>query len=216
MTPETLPDHLKYSEKVRDDLLRETNRRKIKNMPTMPYILGFSGSAVYLKMTEPGLFKRKEFFGIESPDEANYHEEKLKKYDSTLKTLKGEITVTTVEGQNFLQKIDETEVHLLALYSDYTSALDEKIMTAALRETPQKHQKALSSWISASLEEMKAMKKRDQKIAEAIYANDGSTVVTVGHGHLDSVASMLANKCKKDSTVGNSEPAKKVLKTGTQ
>ncbi len=208
MEQETLPDHIKYSKKVSDDLLSEISRRKITDMATTPYVLGFSGSAVYLRMTEPGLLKNKIFFGVESPEAASLHSEKLQKYDETLSKLKNQIEISTLEGQDFMSKIHETTGELLLLYPAYTSELDEKIMTAALGKTPEKYKKAMSNWISASFEEMKAMKKRDEKIAESIYSRDGSAIVTLGYAHLDSVMSILAKKCEKEaSTVKLISPA---------
>lgn len=201
MEPETVPDHLKYSEKVRDDLLRETSRRKITDMPTKPYVLGFSGSLVYLKMTEPGLLGNKTFFGVESPEESRLHSEKSQKYDVAIAKLKDQIEISSLEGQEFMGKIHETERELVALYPNYTPTMDEKIMAASLGKTPEKYKKAVSRWILSSLEEMKTMKKRDEKIAESIYSKSGSVVVTLGLAHLESVMSVLANKCKKESTV---------------
>lgn len=209
MAPETVSDHLKYSEKFRDDFLNETIRRKIDNMSSTPYVLGFSGSTVFLKMTEPGLFKKRIFFGVESLEASNLHHEKLLKYDLTLTELKNKIEISTLEGQDFLQKIRETGGELLQIYNVYTPELDEKIMTAALGKSPDKYKKLVSNWISSSLEEMKAMKKRDEKIAESIHSLDGSTVVTLGQAHLESVMSMLVKKCKNESPTKSKSPVEK-------
>ncbi len=195
--PATSLDHLKYSEKVRDDLLAESSRRKVSNFLTMPHVLGFAGSAVYLKMTEPGLMKNRVFFGVESEKEVDAHAKLVSRYDDTLSSLKKQVDQPSLEGQDFLQKLDRTEGKLIVLYPTYNSNLDKQILEAALLKTPDKYKKATSDWISASLEEMKGMKKRDDKIAESLLSKDGSTLMTVGHAHLDSVMSILAEKCKK-------------------
>ncbi len=195
MVDGTLPDHIRYSEKFRDDLNNELSRRKISRQRES-FLVGFAGSVSYLKMIEPGLMKGRTLFGMEEKKEDEAHEKALAKYDLTLRDLKQEINWSSKEGQGFAEKVNETEGELLALYPSYTPNLDEKILQSALRKTPERYKKHVLNWITASLDEMKAMKKRDEKIAEAMFAKDGSVIGTMGLAHLEFVTSRLLDLCK--------------------
>lgn len=213
--PLTVSDHLKYSKKVQDDLLSEVNRRKISNMKISPLVLGFSGSAVFLKITEPGLMENKAFIGIESLAASKIHTEKLTQYDAARRKLTSQVPIETLEGQDFLKKIADTENDFLTFYPTYISALDEKILEVAMSKTPDKYKEEVKNWISASLDEMKAMKKRDEKMAENLYSKDGSIVATLGLAHLDSVMNLLKEKCKSVSK-GTDPKSNNLQKSGVR
>ncbi len=211
MLGETLPDHIRYSEKFRDDLNTELLRRKISRQKE-PFLVGFAGSVPYLKMIEPDLMQDRTLFGMEGKKENEGHVRALAKYDRTLSDLKQQINWSTKEGQKFSEKVRETEGELLALYSYYSPKLDETILESALRKTPERYKKHVSNWIAASLDEMKAMKKRDKKIAETMFAKDGSVVGTIGLAHLDSVTSSLVDFCKSELSQSSSVGSKVVRK----
>lgn len=197
MTDETLADHVRYSEKFRDDLNKEISRRKLSRQ-RKPFLVGFAGSVPYLKMIKPGLMKGRVLFGMEGQKEADDHRQASAKYDLTLKKLKQQIDWQSIDGQEFAGKVRETEGELLALYPTYSPNLDSMILEAALSKTPERYKKFISNWIAASLEEMKAMKKRDEKIAESLFSKDGSTIGIMGLAHLESVTSKLLDLCKRE------------------
>ncbi len=88
---------------------------------------------------------------------------------------------------------------IIRVYPNYDTGLDEQIRAKILAKTPEKYKAGIINLLSVSLKEMKSMKKRDEKIVEALLSKDGSTVMTIGHVHLDSVASILSEKCKLGS-----------------
>lgn len=197
--PSTAPDHIKYSKKVQDDLLSEVSRRKITDMKTNPLVLGFAGSAVYLKMTNPGLTKNKTYVGLESQEASKLHGEALDKYNAALDKLKAQIDYGSLEGQALGEKIDQTPGQFFSIYPNYNANMDDKIMASALKNTPEKYKQSMKTWISSSLDEMKAMRKRDEAIAKNLNSLDASVVSTIGLAHLDSVMSYLSDTCKKSS-----------------
>ena len=198
MTPETITDHMRYSRTLQSDLLNESSRRKLKAFSSSDYVLGFSGSLTYLFLTSPGLFKNRNFFGFEDSKESEAHALSVEKVDSAMERLSTKIDASTLEGQSALQILYETNKDFLKLYPQYNSDKDPKILATVLSKFPDAYKNQVSEYISASLGEMKKMKQRDQKIAEALLGQKGSVIATIGSAHLENVMLLVQSKCQSD------------------
>lgn len=160
-------------------------------------ILLAAGAPMYLKMTEPGLYRNRSIVGLESDSAASIYDISLEEFDAA----RDELKALAKGDKEFLGKISDTYGELMALYSIYEpSKHDELVLVAARKNIPEKYMEAGMKWIRAGLEEMTAMKGRDRAIVDNMISINESGVLFLGLWHLDSIANMVQQKCLESNS----------------
>ncbi len=108
------------------------------------------------------------------------------------------------EAKDKMKKFDNIDAVVVkfdkSLWNQYSSYIpsssDEKLLESIRKNTPSQYQDVILQWAKAQLQEMTAMKNREEFITRGILSQNQSGMLFIGMLHLDSMSEKIKKKCE--------------------
>lgn len=200
---ETVATNLKSYAQIRRGFLAEISRRRLHDETSNIQAFAF-GADFFLRLSEPALFTRRSFIGVEDANLGHAYESALK----TLSQTSARVARATFDP--LVAPVVNSFLNALPTrYQSYRPEVDDAaILKEARRLFTASDAAKIDPYLRAQLAVMRAMKARDRHDVDQLLGElldkrlkpsattKSSGVMFIGSSHLDSVMSLLRERCE--------------------